>query len=73
MKVFMFQINYHHWRTGKVIETKFGIVKADSQTEAEKKIWDIYGTDNASMPNSIIDITNEETVSFSIYANNFSN
>lgn len=73
MKMFMFQINYHHQRTGKLIETKFGIVKADTPSEAEKKIWDIYGTDNASMPNSIIDITDKETVSFSIYANNFSN
>ncbi len=73
MKMFMFQINYHHWHTGKIVEVKLGIVKAANSSEAEKKVWDIYCTDNASMPNSIIDITDKETVSFSIYAHNFSN
>lgn len=73
MKTFMFQINYHHWHTGRIVEVKLGIVKAANSAEAEKKVWDIYGTDNASMPNSIIDITDKKTVSFSIYAHNFSN
>lgn len=73
MKTFMFQINYHHWRTGQTIEIKLGTVKAANSSEAQKKVWNIYGTDNASMPNSIIDITDKETVSFSIYAHNFSN
>lgn len=73
MKTFMFQINYHHWHTGRIVEVKLGIVKAANSAEAEKKVWDIYGTNNASMPNSIIDITDKETVSFSIYAHNFSN
>lgn len=73
MKTFMFQINYYHWHTGRIVEIKLGIVKAANSTEAEKKVWDIYGTDNASMTNSIIDITDKETVSFSIYAHNFSN
>lgn len=73
MKMFMFQINYHHWHTGKIVEVKLGIVKAANSSEAEKKVWDIYGTDNASMSNSIIDITDKKTVSFSIYAHNFSN
>lgn len=47
MKTFMFQINYHHWHTGRIVEVKLGIVKAANSAEAEKKVWDIYGTDNA--------------------------
>lgn len=70
MKTYIFQINYQHYRTGKIIESKIGIVKANNQDEAEKKIWDIYGTDNASMAD-VIDITSKETVSFSIFANEF--
>lgn len=70
MKTYIFQINYEHYRTGKVCESKIGIVKASSKDEAEKKIWDIYGTDNASM-SDVIDITNKETISFSIFANEF--
>lgn len=37
MKTFMFQINYHHWHTGRIVEIKLGIVKAANSTEAEKK------------------------------------
>ena len=71
MRTFIFHINYHHWRTGCVIETKLGMVQAENQEAAEKKIWDIYGSDNASMPNSPIDVTEQETASFSIFAHNF--
>ena len=73
MKTFMFQINYHHRHTGQIVEIKLGIIKAANSSEAQKKVWDIYGTDNASMPNSIIDITDKEIVSSNIYAHNFLN
>ncbi len=71
MKTFMFQINYHHWYSGRTVEIKLGIVKAANSAEAEKKVWDIYGADNASMPNGIIDISDKETVSYGVYAHDF--
>lgn len=71
MKTFMFQINYHHWYSGRTVEIKIGIIKAADLAEEEKKVWDMYGTDNASMPNCIIDISDEETVSYGVYSHDF--
>ena len=39
--------------------------------EAEVKVWNKYGADNACMPYGSIDITDEETADISIFANEF--
>ena len=61
MRRFLIQINYHHWRTGHLLESKICIIQACNKKEA----------DNACMPYGSIDITDEETADISIFANEF--
>ena len=71
MRRFLIQINYHHWRTGHLLESKICIIQACNKKEAEVKVWNKYGADNACMPYGSIDITDEETADISIFANEF--
>lgn len=71
MRTFIFIINYGHWRTGKIVETKVAVIKAANLKEAKNNVWDNYGADNASIPYEPMDITDQASSSFSIYAHNF--
>lgn len=70
MRIFLYYINYEHYRTNKINEVKIAIVKAATEEEAREKVWKLYGCDNAYIALHE-DITDEDSISYSIYQHNF--
>lgn len=58
-KLFLFRIDYHHYRTGEPTSVKIGIIKAKNKEAAKELIWQDYGNDYATLKDyNIADVTN---------------
>lgn len=68
MHTFLFKMNFEHPRTGVIINHLIGIVIAENFEAAKKKIWNLHGTDNATLSDDdITDITGKDEASLFIY------
>ena len=60
-KLFLFRIDYHHYRTGEPTSTKIGIIKAKDKESAKELIWQDFGNDYATLKDyNIADKINTE-------------
>lgn len=58
-KIFLFRIDYHHYRTGEPASAKIGIIKAKDKESAKELIWQDFGNDYATLKDyNIADVTN---------------
>ena len=74
-KLYLFRINYQHYRTGAPISAKVGVIKAKNKETAKELIWQNFGNDYATLKDDdIIDVTNLNYASIEVYyakPNNF--
>lgn len=47
MSVYFFTMTKCHYRTGLPMGKMVGVILADSQDEAERKVWEEYGSDSS--------------------------
>lgn len=67
-KLFLFRIDYHHYRTGEATSAKIGIIKAKDKETAKELIWHNFGNDYATLKDDdITDITNRNCATIEVH------